>query len=215
MSFARLPRVTCSTSCRSVTMPWLAYCLVALATVAASQAVSAGLVLNINTTSKNFFFTGSDTGQAEIPPTDPQDPVEYRVGFLHYFVRDAFSSSCTIAGYQSLPSLFLQGASFDGGNMVMYNNPPSPDYVFFGLVSSGDITALTGNVSSAALSYASIPSSNMAAFESLVGKTLDLSIGTGYSSVSVVQAVPEPSTCVMGAAGLAFVYSMWRRRKRV
>lgn len=64
------------------------------------------------------------------------------------------------------------------------------------------ITSLTGKGPSAAVSYAGLPAADIPVFESLIGKSLDLSMGTGYSPISV-QAVPEPSPRVMGAVGIA------------
>ncbi len=64
------------------------------------------------------------------------------------------------------------------------------------------------------MSYASLPSVNQTLFESMIGQTMPLTVGTGYSPISV-QAVPEPSICVLSLAGLACGgYSMFRRPKR-
>lgn len=98
MPIGRLLSIASSTLRRSVTKPWLACCLVALATVAASRTLSAGLVLNIDTTSKNFYLTGSDTGNAQVDQGFmPWDPVMYSVQFIHYFASNALSASGPIA----------------------------------------------------------------------------------------------------------------------
>ncbi len=65
-----------------------------------------------------------------------------------------------------------------------------------------------------ALSYAGLPAADIPVFESLIGKSFVLSAGTGYSPISV-QAVPEPSTWLMGMSGLAgAACSMVRPRKK-
>lgn len=100
------------------------------------------------------------------------------------------------------------------GSLTAYDNQFGPDYVFMDIMSdSSDITTLTGAGPSSASSYASVPASVRAGFESLIGDTLGLSIGTGYSSIAV-QAVPEPSTSAMALVGLAWgAYSMFRCRR--
>ena len=201
----------------SFNAPRLAYCLVALATMVAFRTASAGLILNIDTTNKNFYCTGSDTGLAHQFDPDP-DPVlgpinmTSIVQFIHYFTTDALSASRAIA--PSITNLFTGAGRGEVNSFDAVNNGYGSDYVFMQFVSySSNITTLTGAGSSAALSYAGVPAGIMSGFESLIGDTLVLTQGTGYSSI-VVQAVPEPSTYCMALAGLACGgYSMFRRRR--
>ena len=203
----------------SFNAPRLAYCLVALATMVAFRTASAGLVLNIDTTNKNFYCTGSDTGLAHQfnpdPDPDPFGPImnmTSSVQFIHYFATDALSASGAIA--PSITNLFTGAGRGEFNSLDAVNNGYGSDYVFMQFVSySSNITTLTGAGSSAALSYAGVPAGIMSGFESLIGDTLVLTEGTGYSSI-VVQAVPEPSTYCMALAGLACGgYSMFRRRR--
>jgi len=176
------------------------------------QPVSAGLIMRIDTDSKTFFIEGSDTGNADYSQFDPFDPGSYSLQFIHFFSTTVpeFGTITT-----SAQNLFAEGVTLPmTGHMYMVSNS-GENYVFMDLFSdSGDITTLTGNGPSAAVSYAGLPAADIPLFESLIGDTLFQSIGTGYSLISV-QAVPEPSTYAMALAGLAYGGSLvWRRRKR-
>ena len=213
MPIGRLSRMSSRSLRRSVARPWLTSCVVALATAAASSTLSAALVLNIDTAAKNFYLTGSDTGNAQVDPGFfPGDPVSYSVQFIHYFATNALSASGQLA--PSTAGLFTEGVGGFSGSMSAYNNQFGPDYVFMDIFSyAGDITTLTGAGASSAVSYASVPTGDMSGFESMIGSTMGLTVGSGYSWISV-QAVPEPSTCALGLAGLACGgYTLARRRR--
>lgn len=174
--------------------------LVALGLLAPQNA-SAGLILRIDTGSKTFFMEGSDTGNAYYPPPDPSNPFfgpsSYSLQFIHYFSTPVPQSSVVTSSPQNL---FAEGASLFG-QMNMISNY-GQEYVFIDLSSgSSDITTLTGNGPSAAVSYAGLATANIPLFESLIGDTLGLSIGTGYGSISVqgVQAVPENNPAGVGS----------------
>jgi hypothetical protein len=174
--------------------------------------------MRIDTDNKTFFMEGSDTGNFfESDPSEFGDPADemvdigdYSLQFIHFF-------STTVPGFSvitpSPQSLFVEEAAVEFGFMDMGSNA-GQGYVSIEFVSFSDITTLTGKGPSAALSYGGLPEAKIPLFESLIGQTLALSQGTGYSAISV-QAVPEPSTYCMALAGLGFTgYSMWRRRKR-
>lgn len=180
-----------------------------------ARPASAALVMRIDTGSDTFFIEGSDTGSAEYTPNDPFDPQQggtYFLQFIHYFPT-AVPQSAIITNNPE--SFFVQATTLSMyGGMNMITNF-GQNYVFMDLGSgSSDITSLTGKGSSAAVSYASLPAADIPVFESLIGTSLVLSTGTGYSSMSVT-AVPEPSMWVLSAGGVGGAgYGMWRRRKR-
>lgn len=180
-----------------------------------ARPAAAALVMRIDTGSDTFFIEGSDTGSAEYSPNDPFNPQlggTYFVQFIHYFPTAVPQSAIITSSPQNF---FLQATTFSMyGGMNMITNF-GQNYVFMDLGSgSSDITSLTGKGPSAAVSYAGLPAADIPVFESLIGNSLVLSTGTGYSSMSVT-AVPEPSTWVLLAGGVAGAgQGAWRRRKR-
>jgi hypothetical protein len=168
------------------------------------RTMSAGLIMRIDTDSKTFFIDGSDTGNADYFQPQPSLPGDYSLQFIHFF-------STTVPQFgtitESAQNLFSEGATIPMyGHMYMVSNS-GQNYVFMDLFSgSGDITTLTGNGPSAALSYAGLPAADIPLFESLIGDTLVRSTGTGYSPISVqaVQAVPE-----IDPAGMSSVLALF------
>ena len=196
----------------------LAAAILGLALLA--RPAAAALVMRIDTVSDTFYIEGSDTGNAQYRPSNPQSPQQggrYSLQFIYYFPT-AVPQSTTVTGTPQ--NFFVQATTFSmSGQMNMITNS-GQNYVFIDLSSgSSDITALTGLGPSAAVSYAGLPAANIPLFESLIGTSLVLSTGTGYSSISVtgvpVTAVPEPATWVLPAGGFAALgFGVWRRRKR-
>lgn len=183
--------------------------------VVVDRSVQAALVMKIDTNNETFFIDGSDTGSAEYVPNDffsPELGGTYFLQFIHYF-STAVPQSATVT---SNPQNFFVEAtplSMYGGMNIITNF--GQNYVFMDLGSgSSDITSLTAKGPSAAVSYAGLPAADIPVFESLIGNSLVLSTGTGYSSIPVI-LVPEPSTWVVGAAGIACAgRGAFRRRKR-
>jgi|LauGreDrversion4_2_1035121.scaffolds.fasta_scaffold50002_3 hypothetical protein len=194
--------------------------LVLLGLTLLARPAAAALVMRIDTVSDTFFIEGSDTGSAQYQPFDPSDPQQggtYFLQFIYYFLTAVPQSFGVTNNPQNF---FVQATTFSMfGQMNMITNF-GQEYVFMDLSSgSSDITALTGQGPSAAVSYAGLPAANIPLFESLIGTSLVLSTGTGYSSISVtgvpVTAVPEPATWVLPAGGFAALgFGVWRRRKR-
>ena len=173
--------------------------------------------MTIDTDTKTFFIEGSDTGHANFFQPMPWDPADYSLQFIHYFATTVPAFGIIT---ESAANLFTEGTPLSMyGHMYMVSNS-GQNYVFMDLVSNvGDITTLTGTGPSAALSYAGLAAADIPLFESLIGDQLVLSIGTGYSPISVqaVQAVPEIDLSSMGGV-LAFIGGglglLERRRKR-
>lgn len=169
------------------------YALTACACLCAAppRMASAGLILQMDTTTRTFYMEGSDTGNAEGMSNFPL-PDEYSLQFIHYFSTPVpLSADVT----NTVQDLFIEGATLPfSGHMRMVNGGSNGQYVHMDLFSStgGDITTLTGKGSSAAISYAGLPESDIPLFESLIGSSLTLSAGTGYSPISVQgTSVPE------------------------
>jgi hypothetical protein len=172
--------------------------------------------MTIDTDTKTFFIEGSDTGHADFFQPMPWDPADYSLQFIHYLATTVPTFGIIT---ESAANLFTEGTPLSMyGHMYMVSNS-GQNYVFMDLMSSvGDITTLTGTGSSAALSYAGLAPADIPLFESLIGDQLVLSIGTGYSPISVqaVQAVPEIDLSSMGGV-LAFIGGLGlleHRRKR-
>ena len=183
-------------------------------TMLTSFPAAAAVVMRIDTENNVFYMEGTDSGNARFEP-NPIDPSfsTYDLQFLHTFATQP-SASASITNTPQ--NLFVQGATLpiSGGNMNMIRSTFSDAYVFIDLSASSDITTLTGKGSSETVSYASLPAADQALFESMIGQTMSLTTGTGYSPISV-QAVPEPSVCITAVAGLAAGgYSLFHLRKR-
>jgi hypothetical protein len=185
-----------------------------------ARPAAAALVMRIDTISDTFFIEGTDTGSAQYYPDNPSDPQlggTYFLQFIYYFPTAVPQSAVVTSNPQNF---FVQATTLSMlGQMNMITNS-GQNYVFMDLSSaSSDITVLTGKGLSAAVSYAGLPAADIPLFESLIGTSLTLSTGTGYSSIAVtaasVSAVPEPPSWVLSAGGFAALgYGVWRRRKR-
>lgn len=181
---------------------------------------AAALVMRIDTVSDTFFIEGSDTGSGQYYPNDPFDPQlggTYFLQFIYYFPTAVPQSAVVTSNPQNF---FVQATTLSlYGAMNMITNY-GQNYVFMDLsTASSDITSLTGQGLSAAVSYAGLPAADIPLFESLIGTSLTLSTGTGYSSIAVtaasVTAVPEPPSWVLSAAGFAALgFGAWRQRQR-
>jgi hypothetical protein len=166
------------------------------------RTASAGLILRIDSGTKTFFLEGSDTGSADYLQFDPYIPGDYSLQFIHYFSTPVSASRVLTSSPQNF---FVEGAGLYG-NMNLISNY-GQYYVFMDLTSgSGDITTLTGKGPTVTASYAGLAAADIPLFESLIGRTLVQSIGTGYGPISVqaVQRVPE-----VNPAGIGSVFALF------
>jgi hypothetical protein len=186
--------------------PALVCCLCLALMAAMVPALQASLTMRIDTENNFFYMEGSDTGNG------------FDFGFgsfdLQFYHRFAIQPSQSASITTTPQNLFVQGTTLpiSGGNMNMIRGTPS--YVFIDLSADSDITALTGRGPSEIVSYASLPALDQALFESMIGQTFELTIGSGYSDIAV-EAVPEPSTYALLALAAAGIGAqLWRRRRK-
>ena len=148
---------------------WL-LCLTALVIgVIMPRLASAGLIMRTDTGSKTCFIDGADTGNAGYFEPDPGLPGDCSLQFIH-FLSITVSQFGTIT--TSAQNLFVQGATLPmNGHTYMVSNS-GQNYVFMDLFpGSGDITTLTCNRPTAAVSCAGLPVVDIPLFESLIGDT--------------------------------------------
>ena len=160
---------------------------------------SASLVLTINTGLQSFSYSGSDTGTLGTAKG---------TGILVW--TDADSSNPT-----SIP---LTGLSWSGDGLIDADNTYTAIFdssngaadalrvqVFFsgGSGAEGTLTA-----DSTVYSYAGASLQERAYFESLIGSSVPLDAGSGFSPIAVV---PEPSASLLSLLGAVIIL---RRRRR-
>lgn len=169
---------------------------------------SAALIMRIDSANKFFSIDGSDTGNG------------FDFGFGSYDLQFYYGFSTQPSANTTITNtpqnLFVQGATlpiqFGGMNMIRGN--PSPSYVFIDLSATSDITTLTGKGPTETVSYAGLPAADQTLFESMIGQTMSLTIGTGYSPLRV-EPVPEPTTVtLLAAVVLGGVWQTRRTRRR-
>lgn len=172
----------------------------ALATTAHAQ-----LVLNVDSDSQTFWFTGSDTGT----PTDigSADIVRWTAGS-----GSQDSHDITTAG-------LLNGSPGDVSDFHLYISGANGDKIFFRIeFDAPGETTLTGTGSSFAFDYGN----SLSSFKGALLEDLSLtSIPTWeqdntFSAISVnhISAVPEPSTYALLASLFALGFTGARRRVR-
>ena len=173
--------------------------------VLAGLTVQAGLVLNINSTDKTFAFTGSDSGTGFGNVVSWYGIVsDGYVGTVGsgsvYDLTPAISSNLEYrdSGWQNLD------ISVGSGRMGM-------NYTFNLALAytTTETTTLTGT--GVYLSYASFDAGAKDYFESFGGKTLALSNGSDFSSISV-EAVPEPATAGLLGISALVLYGLRRAK---
>ena len=160
----------------------------------------ADLILNVDTSTQEFFFTGSDTGT---PFTDFSGQVAWSIGSQPSATEIAIATDFWDATAPLQHNLLIA----DSGLQYFVSWFPVP-------------SSVTANAAGARTSYATAPSTHINFLESINGTVLPSTLGTGFSGLSVVvasgssTAVPEPgSTAILGISALGFV-AYCRRRNR-
>lgn len=163
------------------------------------------LTMKIDLDNDLFYVEGSDSGNGFA------DAYGYSVQFYYGFATQP-SASATISNAPQ--NLFNESGTISSSGMNLIRGDNSPNYVFIDLYSSSsDITTLSGKGPSGSISYAHLPTADQTLFESMIGQSMSLAIGTGYSAMAV-QAVPEPATLALVTGTLAGLFCWLRRRRR-
>lgn len=178
--------------------------LLPLALAGAICPLHGALTMKIDVDNDLFYVEGSDSGNG----TDFGFGT-YDVQFYYDFATEP-SASTTISN--SPRNLFNESGTISSSGMNLIRNNGGLNYVFIDLSSNSDITTLSGKGPSGSISYAHLPTADQTLFESMIGQSMILSIGTGYSAMAV-QAVPEPATIALLTGTLAGLIC-WRRRRR-
>ena len=181
---------------------WLVvYLVVGLGMVGSGRAAP---VLEIDPARNVFSLTGSDTGNAIETPVPFQPSVTFDVawdnggatgGGIGFFQLGDPNTGDTVDSQFSAESLTIDAA----GQILI-------EFAQFELDFEDSIsspTTITGL--GVEIDYSGMSPARIAVFEGAIGSSLPVSIGSGWSSISVV-AVPEPSALVLaGLAGLVGV----------
>jgi hypothetical protein len=179
---------------------------VALATLAALSSAHAQLTLNLDTVTKDFWFTGTATGTADT--SNGYGEVRWDAGSVSgtFNNKQFFDSQLVVApgnGYYYTIVAYANLVSFSGGATTVTLNL-DPAY-------NGISATFTGT--GVKDSYAGWNLGNIAALESYIGGSLPLVGGsTGFGPLNVV---PEPHEYAL-MAGLGLIgfagFRRWRQR---
>ncbi|MEY3000317.1 MAG: hypothetical protein RL648_531 [Verrucomicrobiota bacterium] len=187
---------------RLLRSPSILFTVLTALCLACSAPLDASIVMKIDTVNDTFYFEGTDSGT----------PIDF--GFGSYDLQFKVNLSTHPSESQNITPTPHQlfSPALSGGNMNMIRNTSGGSYIFIDLYSNTNFSTLTGLGSTATASYAGLSATNQAIFESLVGQSMGLTIGSGFSPIAI-QAVPEPATLAL-FAGLATVAACSLRRRR-
>ena len=170
---------------------------VAAASLALSSMASAALTLHVDSSDKTFYFTGLD---AATSATDG------RVGWGASFVADDTIS------YNQTIALSVQNSTFNGLGFIRTRESGTPPFsISFDVVDNSTFVSFNGRGSANSVSYSFLDAAGKAAFESAIGNTYVQNYGTGAADLTVVAAVPEPTSAALLGLG-AFGFLIRRRR---
>ncbi len=166
-----------------------------------NSAVEAQLFMTVNTVDHTYTITGQDTGELVGPFSTGDSIVSWGTGSTgggHVNFFGGVASSGTLDHF----GLFIHG---DGGITIQAADASSGTITLTGLgqpVSYFFPPDLAGGIF------------DKASLESLIGSSLPLKTGTGWSDIQI-SAVPEPSSYLaMASVGLLVFSGMHRRRAR-
>ena len=179
------------------------------------------LEINIDTANKEFFFTGSDTGNF-YRDSESDDIVDWELQGV--FVSEGFvAQDILFSPADAFSFTYGNGAAISDGAYieVVSSTNPADSYFALGIAvmtPSGVsidtlVTDQTSTVSGTGfrVSYAGFSGHQQNAFESLIGsQTTNLMDGEGWSPISIV---PESSSFTLIAGFLGLFFLLLRRRE--
>ena len=164
----------------------------------ATSDAEAQFTLTIDTVADTWAFTGTDTGTGDPTVGPPGTSFVLFEGLnpnLDFSFDQGFGSSFSIAG---LPG------GISGANLGYRPSFAGSDAFaeFFFTISSTAPQTITADGTE--FSYAFVSAADQVGLEALIGTTLNLQQGTGFSPISVVAAtaVPEPNSTILLLAAL-------------
>ena len=179
----------------------------AVSSIFSTNASAALLVLNIDTTAKKFWLTGSATGEFG--------------GYLGGNATWAYlsNSSWTTNGLTGVPADLVNNSNGAPITRVAIGNAVG-GFTFNLFSANLTTTTLTGLGQTGAYDYSGVDALTMANFEAGIGQFANETEGSTFGNLSIQSgtygptAVPEPGTWAAAAllvGGAAF--ARWRRRK--
>ena len=166
----------------------------------------ADIVLTIDTDTETWSLSGSDTGDPEKffnPNSSSDSSVRWEITFDQ--ANSPFFSSQFPAATSSIPNSF--SFAFLGEETSINQTSYNFYLEFEGFPTDVTITPIGGPIS-----YAGVSPESKAWFESLIGGTIPVTLGSNFNPISVqgAQGVPEPSSLAV-LFGIAVV-GISRRR---
>ena len=168
--------------------------LLAAGVVLAGMTAQADLVLGIDTTAKTFAFTGSTSGT----PTHE---------WILWNTLTDDGTQLANEEYLTLTSYNVTTTDMTSGRIRLMDASGEIANEVRLIFSDSEYRTITG--SGAVQSYASLSAIAMPQFEGLIGSSLPMTYGSGFSDIAI-EAVPEPATA--GLLGIS-VGALWLFRR--
>lgn len=173
--------------------------LITLMSFAATSA-SAQLVITIDTTAQELTLSGSTTTGT---------PSDIGFGRVTWGFNGGYNGSDPLIRLSG-PTTYL---SSSGSSPIQIDLTSDGSRLSLDvLLNNATSTFLTGT--SVTFDYSGGNVNTIAGLEGGIGETLTLETGTGFDNVSIVAAVPEPSTYTAIFGGLAIVGTLIARRRK-
>ena len=171
--------------------------IICLALISWCSEAKADLVLAVDTANEILYFTGDATGTTS-------DPDEWVIGMPGFALPSSVSISPAIDGASG--QLFVTPEFVGGDGSLLLTLSPDSSV-------AGDTVTYSGNGfgDGFTVSYAALFDNEKDFLESQIGSSLVLSSGSGFGNVSIVAAVPEPTSGIVLCAALTVLAI---RRKR-